>query len=175
MKKFLFVSIGIIALLLFIAIARSNLKTFTKSKQVHYHAGFQIYVDGKLQYISHPKYMLIKPCRKDGVSADKEDKQLEKAHLHDGVGDVVHIEAEGAKWKDLFQNIHFKIDSSKPIEGYVNGKKVNNILDYPIKSFDRVVIFIGKVEDKEEKLKHQVTRKKIEEVGKKSETCGEEK
>src|SRR3972149_3622903 len=91
-------------------------KLFKKAKDVHYHAGFQVYVDGKLQDFS------------------------------------------GAKWKDLFQNINFNISDKKQITGYVNRKKIENILDYPIKSYDSVVIFIGKADEK--LLKNSVTKKR---------------
>ena len=114
--------------------------------------------------------MSIKLCGED-EKKQEENEQLEKAHLHDGVGDVVHVEASDAKWTNLFKNINFKIDKSKPIEGYVNGKNVKNILDYPIKVYDSVVIVIGKNANVEEYLKKSATRKHIEEVEKKSETC----
>jgi len=145
------------------------LKFFSK-KEVHYHAGFKVFVDGKLQDFSKTKYMSIKLCGED-EKKQEENEQLEKAHLHDGVGDVVHVEASDAKWTNLFKNINFKIDKSKPIEGYVNGKNVKNILDYPIKVYDSVVIVIGKNANVEEYLKKSATRKHIEEVEKKSETC----
>ncbi|OGK23909.1 hypothetical protein A3A46_01080 [Candidatus Roizmanbacteria bacterium RIFCSPLOWO2_01_FULL_37_13] len=143
-------------------------KLFKKAKDVHYHAGFQVYVDGKLQDFSGAKYMLVKPCGKE-EKGQEEDEQLEKAHLHDGVGDVVHVEAEGAKWKDLFQNINFNISDKKQITGYVNRKKIENILDYPIKSYDSVVIFIGKADEK--LLKNSVTKKRIIEVEKENRNC----
>lgn len=73
------------------------------------------------------------------------------------------------------QNIHFKIDPSKPVEGYIDDKKVDGILDYSIKPYHSLVIFIGRIENTKEKLKRQVSRRRIEEVGRKSEACGEEK
>ena len=112
--------------------------------------------------------MSIKLCVGD-EKEHKEDEQLEKAHLHDGVGDVVHVEAEEAKWKDLFMNISYKINPGKQITGFVNGKKVENILDHSIKSYDSVVIFSGHVNEK--LLKNAVTKQKIIDAEKRSETC----
>src|SRR3990172_11529375 len=112
---------------------------FFSKREVHYHAGFKLFIDGKLQDFSSAKYMSVKLCVGD-EKEHKEDEQLEKAHLHDGVGDVVHVEAEEAKWKDLFMNISYKINPGKQITGFVNGKKVENILDHSIKSYDSVVI-----------------------------------
>lgn len=135
-------------------------------KEVHYHAGFQIYVDGKLQDFSGAKYMLVKPC---GKEEQDENEQLEKAHLHDGVGDVVHVEAEGVKWGDLFKNINFKFDRAKQMEGYANGEKIEDILTYPIKPYDSVVIFVGKSDKK--LLKSSVSKDRIIEIEKKTENC----
>ena len=94
---------------------------------------------------------------------------MEKAHLHDEIGDVVHVEAENAKWKDLFTNINFKIDPEKPITGFVNGKKTENILNEPIQSYESVVFFVGKVDEK--KLKNSVTKDQIKKAEKNNETC----
>ena len=138
-----------------------------KEKEIHYHAGFQVYFDGKLQDFSGAKYMTVNPCGEE--ENGQENEQLEKAHLHDGVGDVVHVEAEGAKWKDLFVNIRFKIDPDRQTTGYVNGKKAKNIMDYPIKSYDSMVIFFGKVDEK--LLKNAVTKKRIIEVEKENRNC----
>ena len=43
----------------------------------------------------------------------KEDKQLEKAHLHDLIGTVAHIHRENATWRDLFKNIGYSVSSKK--------------------------------------------------------------
>ena len=141
-------------------------KKFAAKKKIHYHAGFQVYKDGKKQEFSNIKYMNIQPCT-ENEKEYREDEQIEKAHLHDLDGDVVHVEAEGAKWKDLFTNIHFSFDSSKPLLGYVNGKKVDSILNYPIRAEDSVVIFSGKNPNVETALKGRITKKRIKSVGKK--------
>lgn len=167
MKNKLVLLSGVI--LIFVLGAIFSTKFFPK-REIHYHAGFQIYLDGKLQDFSNAKYMSIKLCEEEKKEHEK-DEQLEKAHLHDGVGDVVHVEAEDAKWLDLFKNIKYKIGPSKRVEGYVNGKKVENILDYPIKAYDSAVIFIGKVDHREERLKQSVKKEYIKKVEKKSESC----
>src|SRR3989338_2076531 len=141
---------------------------FFPKKEIHYHAGFKVYVDGKMQDFSGLKYMSIKPCGKEEEERE-ENEQMEKAHLHDEIVDVVHVEAENAKWKDLFTNINFKIDPEKPITGFVNGKKTENILNEPIQSYESVVFFVGKVDEK--KLKNSVTKDQIKKAEKNNETC----
>ena len=164
-------TVVIVAAALFIFIAGFlSTKSFIKKQKVHYHAGFQVYVDGKLQDFSGLKYMLIKPCSEDDEKR-AEDEQSEKAHLHDQIGDVIHVEAENAKWKDLFANIHFSFNKSKSLISYLNGKKTENILDQPIKAFDSAVVFSGKNPNRENALKERVGKERIEQIGKKSESC----
>ncbi|OGK39727.1 hypothetical protein A3A74_04505 [Candidatus Roizmanbacteria bacterium RIFCSPLOWO2_01_FULL_35_13] len=164
-KKLVILSLILLLILIGIFIYQKKKQSV---KKIHYHAGFQVYVDNKLQDFSGIKYMSIKPCGEEEEGSE-ENEQIEKAHLHDKVEDVVHVEAEGAKWKDLFTNINYKIKPNKNLTGYVNGKKIENILEYPIKSYDSIIIFSGNVDEK--LIKNAVTRKKIMDVEKKSEAC----
>ena len=145
---------------------------FLKPQVVHYHAGFQVYVDGKLQDFSGLKYMHVVPCTTDDHKAEV-DEQEEKAHLHDFVGEVAHVHRSNATWGDLFTNIKFRVDSSKSVVAYVNGEKVDGILHYPIKAYDSLVLFIGKHGDVEEYLKKAVKKEYVQKVEKKSDGCGE--
>ena len=165
MQKRLGFIIGVVVIL---GLSLIFYKKFIPEEKIHHHAGFKVFVDGKLQDFSNLKYMSIKLCGDEEKEHEK-NEQLEKAHLHDQVGDVVHVEAEGAIWKDLFLNINYEIKLDKAINGYVNGKKVENIMDHPINSYDSAVIFSGKVDQK--LLKKAVTKQKILETEKKSETC----
>lgn len=145
----------------------------TKPKPVHFHAGFQIYVDGKIQDFSSLKYMNVEPCTAHPEeTTDPEHEQEEKAHLHDLVGDVVHVHRANSTWGDLFKNMQFNITSSKPITSYINGQKVNHILTLPIKSYDILVLIIGEKPKDTNFLKKAVTKNHIIKTEKKSETCG---
>lgn len=166
MKKLFFV-IGLVTF----AVAFYLLRMISQEpKERHIHAGFQVYADGKLQNFSLNKYMSIESCKEEIHEKKTEDEiQEEKAHLHDNVGDVVHSEREGARWKDLFTNIHFSFDRSKQITGYVNGQEVRDIFSYPINAYDSVTIFVGKTD--KSSLKNAVTKNKIKEAEKTSEDC----
>lgn len=170
MKKIL---IALVVVLILVIIGYFILPRFISPKdKVHYHAGFQVYVDDKLQDFSDWKYMHEKPCSVDGKPIDShEDEQIEKAHLHDQTGDVVHVHREGAKWKDLFTNIKYPIND-KNLVVYVDGKKVEDFLNKSIEPYESVVIFIGSHKDDEKYLKNAVKRDYIEKIEKKSETCG---
>lgn len=142
----------------------------SQTKPVHYHAGFRVYIDGKLQDFSGFKYMRISPC---GKSENHRigDEQIEKAHLHDGNGDVVHIHRKDPIWQDLFTNLKFTIPTSKSVVGYINGKKVNDILQQSIKSYDSVNIVIGTPVSNMDLRKNSVNKKRMQEVETQSEYC----
>ena len=86
-----------------------------KTEDVHYHAGFRVYIDGQLQNYSDYKYMNFVPCSEHDEKKSKEEEQIERAHLHDGVGDVVHVHKAGANWGDLFKNIGVTLPSEPEI------------------------------------------------------------
>src|SRR5688500_3050606 len=109
------------------------LKTKSQEKheeEIHYHAGFMVYIDGKLQDFSEAKFMSIAPCSEESDShqaKSKVEEQLEKAHLHDNIGDVVHVHRKGAFWGDLFKNIGFEFPDKK-LKAFINGKPIADIL-----------------------------------------------
>lgn len=124
---------------------------------IHYHAGFRVYIDGVLQDYSDYKYMNFVPCSEHDVKKSPAEEQIEKAHLHDGVGDVVHMHRSGAKWGDLFKNIGVTLPTDLPI------------LNTPIEPNSSVVIVVGTPVDNPEK----VSLEHIKEVEAKSELCGD--
>ncbi|MBI2641014.1 hypothetical protein HYW87_00235 [Candidatus Roizmanbacteria bacterium] len=168
MKKELWL-IGIVILLGFVFVFTR--KTSKQPKEVHIHAGFQVYVDGKRQDFLQTKYMSVKPCEEgEHRELSKEEIQEEKAHLHENVGDVVHVHLEGATWGDLFKNIRYDFPRSKPIEAFVNGQRVSNILARFIGPYDSAVIFLGKSDQR--LLKSAVSKERIKKVEQSSVDCG---
>lgn len=163
----------IILILLFISLSFALIyfqKTKPSNKEVHYHAGFLVYVEGKLQDFSGDIYMSPNVCLKPDVRLSSEEEQKEKAHLHDGVGDVVHVHRKGAVWRDLFRNINFPLPENKTIQGYQNNRPVDNILTQQIKPYTSVTIVIGN--DKNINLQKYVSLSHIKEIEKRSESCG---
>ncbi len=145
-------------------------RKFNTSKEIHYHAGFVVFENGKKVDFSDSKYMYIRPC---SVNQNKKptasELQLEKAHLHDGIGDVVHVEATGAKWSDLFTNIGFPVDYASA-SGFINGNLVSDFQNTPIHPYDSLVLFIGLVD--KNLLSQAVTKNRILQVEKTSVECG---
>lgn len=146
-------------------------KKYSPPKEIHYHAGFVVFDEGKKIDFSDGKYMYIKPCSvNENKKLTKEEEQMERAHLHDNVGDVVHVEAEDSKWGDLFANISYSIDYAK-VTAFINGLQTDDIKNTPIKAYDSAVIFVGKVD--RSLLSQAVTVELIKNTESKSETCGE--
>jgi hypothetical protein len=147
------------------------LKRYFAPQKTHYHAGFVVFQNNKKLDFSDNKYMFIEPCTANDKHVDSEaDIQIEKAHLHENVGDLVHVERTGAKWEDLFTNIHFPIDYSQTT-GFINGKQISNFQQQPIKPYDSLVVFIGKNDQR--LLSQAVTKEYIIKMAKKSTTCGD--
>ena len=136
----------------------------------HIHAGFIVFVDGKQVDFSNIRYMSLKPCEEHKENVSKEEIEHEKAHLHDNVGFVAHSHREEALWQDLFKNIHYSFDASKKLVGYVNGKPVENIFNYPINPYDSVVILVGNSDPK--LITKAITKQQIINVEKTSQDCG---
>lgn len=147
-------------------------KVFPHEK-THYHAGFIVVKANQIVDFSKPEFMSFSPCLATGAKEEEtpEQTQTEKAHLHDEVGDVVHIEEDNAKWGDLFTNLHFPINYSETI-AYINGKKVKDIQNQPVKHYQSAVIFIGNNRDTQKFLNQAVTRQHIEETAAQSKDCG---
>jgi hypothetical protein len=136
---------------------------------VHYHAGFTVYVNGIRQEYSAPQYMHAEPCPVGTATPPPGDPQEEKAHLHDGVGDVVHVHRTGATWGDLFKNIGVSFPEPSAVVGYESGKKIDGILIRPIQPYESVIIVSGPATGID--LTGFVTKQHILDVEKKSESC----
>ncbi len=140
------------------------------SEHVHYHAGFKVYVDNQLQDYSGYQYMNYTPCSLHDEKKSPAEEQIEKAHLHESVGDVVHVHREGAVWGDLFKNIKVNFPEDKVIKGFVDGKSVEDVMATPIASYTTAIILIGDTDAS--RSAEVVSRGHIEEVEKNSELCG---
>lgn len=159
-----------LAIAVFVLAGAFSLRNIDKSEDnVHLHAGFLVYIDNELQDFSDFKYMNFKSCGEHIEEMSPEEEQIEKAHLHDFIGDVVHVHRENATWGDLFKNISFSLF---PTEVYINGDLFEgDFLSYEIKPYDSVVIFQGEASEKEEKINARVTKGHILEVEQMSEYC----
>jgi hypothetical protein len=140
-------------------------------KKVHYHAGFVVFQNNKKLDFSDSKYMNLRPCVANEKDEETPDAiQEDKAHLHDNVGYIVHVEREGGTWKDLFTNLAFPIDYAKTT-GYINGKQIPNFQNQLIHDADSLVAFIGNNDKK--LLAQAITKTEIAKKAKESVDCGD--
>ncbi len=170
-KKFFYIVVIIVFILLGTSLIFASNNFFTP-KKVHYHAGFVVFQNNKKIDFSDIKYMYIEPCAINETNKNENSKtiQMEKAHLHENVGDLVHVERDGATWRDLFTNISFPIDYTKTT-GYINGKQIANFQSQPIQPDESLVVFIGS--NDAALLSQAVTKDYMTKMAKKSTTCGD--
>lgn len=140
------------------------------AEHLHYHAGFRVYIDDQLQDYSDYKYMNYVACTEHDNKKSKEEEQIEKAHLHDSVGDIVHVHRGGAKWSDLFKNIGVVFDSDKDVRGYIEGEEIKDVLDQSITSYTTAIFIVG--ESSSSHSNEKIPLEYIKEVEAKSELCG---
>lgn len=139
--------------------------------EIHLHAGFALYRDGQKVDLADWQYMKEMPCSVESHEVlTAAEEQLEKAHLHDLVGDVVHVHRAHATWGDLFTNIG--ITFTKPVTGYTSAGTVTDILSQEIIPYERVIIAEGELADVTTKLAEVPTEEQIRGVEQSSESCG---
>lgn len=137
-------------------------------KHTHTHAGFRIYLNGVLQDYSDPKYMNYTLCSEHDEQKTPVEEQMERAHLHDQVGDVVHVHRAEATWGDLLANIN--VDLGEDLSAYVNGEKVADIFDQEITAYSTAIFVLG--EDNQVLGKEVIPIERIKQVESASELCG---
>ncbi len=146
MGKLVFFIIGVLAL------ATWRFATYHPTS-VHYHANFAVYVNGQRESFAADSYY-------EGVSncyADEANAPTERAHLHDHVNDIVHVEDSAVTWGQFFQNLGWGTGSnyiqtsdkllvasaSHPITYMLNGKPVDNPAGLVIRSLDKLLVSYG--------------------------------
>lgn len=127
--------------------------SYQPPKDVHYHANFAVYVDGKQEQFSNP--LLYEEISECSISTDK--KPGERAHLHENIKDVVHVEDSAVTWGNFFQNINWNVSDkyldtsdvllvntdTKKVTYILNGEEVSNITNKVIGDKDRLLVSYG--------------------------------
>jgi hypothetical protein len=111
-------------------------------EDVHLHAGFAIFEDGNKVDFSADEYMHTVECSLDEHEHTPEEEQIEKAHLHSGIGDVVHVHRPGVVWADLFTYLDYPLADAS-FSAYLNNDSVADILSTPIEAYQSLVILTG--------------------------------
>lgn len=130
-----------------------------KSDNVHYHANFALYVNGKRdEFKSFTFYEEVQAC-----TSDKDGDPKHRVHMHDQKNDLIHVHAPAVTWGHFFGNLGYtlgdkviKTDSgifengkeNNNLTFILNGQKVENIQNRVIQSKDRLLINYGNDNDK---------------------------
>lgn len=130
-----------------------------KPDTVHYHANFAVYVNGKQEQFKGVRY--YEETAAQACTLEKVDDPAERAHMHDEVNSVVHVEDHLVTWGNFFQNLEWGIgdDYLKTADGIftpsdqnkltfmLNGKKVESIANVIINDQDKLLVSFGSGDD----------------------------
>lgn len=130
-----------------------------KPDAVHYHANFAVYVNGKQEQFKGMQY--YEETAAKACTLEKVDDPAERAHMHDNVSSVVHVEDHLVTWGNFFQNLSWGIgdDYLKTADGIftpsdqnkltfmLNGKKVESIANVIIGDQDKLLVSYGAGDD----------------------------
>lgn len=141
---------------------------FVGEYEVHYHAGFHIYEGGQLVDLSGFEYMTIQPCGEVHSSHGGKEYEASMIHLHDGVGDVVHVHADGQTWRMFMDSLNLDADAYPQM--YRDGVEVS-LMDDVIEPFERVVFADSGTVITSEMIESVPSVERILEVENMSELC----
>ena len=128
-------------------------------ERVHYHANFDVFINGKREKFASPMYY-----EEEGGGSGCAETAItptERAHMHDNVGDVVHVEDHAVTWGNFFQNLRWVVndkqiqtpdgtylaDDTHKITFIVNGHEVQDITSELIQDKDRLLVDFGDTGD----------------------------
>lgn len=132
-----------------------GIRFFTyKPESVHYHANFQVFVNNQREQFADP--MLYE----ESGAACSEEKQMtpmERAHMHDNINDVVHVEDHAVTWGQFFTNLGWVVDAKvietpsqvllpdndHKISFILNGQTMDNISNRVISDQDKLLVDYG--------------------------------
>jgi len=124
-----------------------------KSGNVHYHANFSLYINGKRdEFKNFTFYEEVAAC-----ANDLHDNPKNRVHMHDQNSSLIHIHAHAVTWGHFFANLGYGItDESVTTDDNVyvnsdenklrfilNGKQETVIANKLIKSEDKLLINFG--------------------------------
>lgn len=129
--------------------------SYQPEKKLHYHANFAVYINGQREPFKDIFYYID-----TGSACSLEEQKMtpyERAHMHDSVNDVVHVEDEAVTWGQFFQNIGwavdpkvirtgvqiFLVDAQNKVSFMLNGKLTDNVINQLIGDKDKLLVDYG--------------------------------
>ncbi len=122
---------------------------------VHYHANFAVYVNGQQEQFKGMQY--YEETAATSCSINPVASPLERAHMHDNINSVVHVEDHLVTWGNFFQNINWGIGDTylktadqvyvaadqNQLTFILNGKRVDSIANTVIGDQDKLLVSYG--------------------------------
>ena len=122
--------------------------------KVHHHANMLVMIDGKEWDFSKDIYMEeVSRCNVT-VGVLPEDR----IHLHENMGDLIHVHMAASTWGDIFSNLMWNFGSGYLVDDYgqmylandekkvyfiLNGEEVTNPHNTPVNSEDKLLVWYG--------------------------------
>lgn len=160
-KRLLWLTAGIVTGALSFVVYRA---LSAKNPNVHYHANFALYINGKQDIFNGPGYY-------EEVTACMNNNHTDvrsRAHMHNNANHAIHIHASPVTWGDFFANIGYVLGDNlisdgqasyvdgqeeKHLKFILNGHKVSAIANQVIKSEDVLLIDYG-TDDDQTQMQH---------------------
>lgn len=133
-----------------------GIRFFTyQPETVHYHANFAVYVNGQQEQFKGMRY--YEETAAQMCTLERADDPVERAHMHDNVNNVVHVEDHLVTWGSFFQNLGWGLgddylktadkvylpDDQNHLTFILNGKKVDSISNVIIGDQDKLLVNYG--------------------------------
>ncbi len=130
-------------------------------EKVHYHANFNVVINGQREAFKGPMYYEEEGGGSGVCSLDTAMTPSERAHMHDNVSDVVHVEDHAVTWGQFFQNLGwvvddkliqspknlYQTDETHKITFLINGHEMQDISSEVIRDKDRLLVDFGDTND----------------------------
>ncbi len=126
---------------------------FAQPQETHYHANFMVYINGQREeFKEFTYYEEVAAC-----TSAYADNPKGRVHMHDKVGDVIHVHDKRVTYGNFFQNIGwavgpryianltqvFQTNDQNKVVYILNGKQVDNIANTIIGNEDHLLVSYG--------------------------------
>lgn len=141
-----------------------------KVDAVHYHANFALYINGQKQEFKGMQYYTdVEMCTTERIVVPSE-----RAHMHDDVNNVVHVEDHAVTWGQFFTNLGwimgptnivspdgtvYSADNNNKLNLVINGEDytdLGGLQNTVIKDKDKLLISFGNQNEADLKQKYNV-------------------
>lgn len=75
------------------------------ANHIHYHANFAVYTNGQQEQFKSPSYYEEETACKAETGMTPQDR----AHMHDGINNVVHVHDQAVTWGQFFNNLGWSV------------------------------------------------------------------